>query len=50
MLAEFFMIYLTKYIYFILIMWVKCRQNVLNRKFNNVGIIKNVKIKDDKVS
>ena len=36
-----FMIYLTKYIYLILIMLVKRRQNVLHRKFINVDNIKN---------
>jgi len=42
MLVECYMIYLTKYIYFILMMLVKCtKMYLLHGKFDNVGNIKN---------
>ena len=38
--GKFDMIYLTKYTYFVVIMLVKCTQNVLRGNFINVGNIK----------
>ena len=41
MLVALYTIYLTKYINFTIIMKVKCTQNVLHGKLDNVGNVKN---------